>query len=253
MALQAEMAEVPFGNALTEVARNGRRRAMRRRLQEFRRQQLIHMQGLVRHVQFAADGSVETDGAREVEDIPLYLPSDHHIQDYRANICDGNLIHIEDQLRETQANEALDELRRHLRTRTFANKYKIKNMVGQRANMRGRQWLATIDRRALTAAKKYRRARSALYSLRGEGEWVKALQELRDEDIRSFNERALTEHEQAQRAAVRRAAGMPVEGVFGLDFQDDLPICEGRRTMSWIWLAERGGDDDGDPAVQECR
>ena len=211
------------------------------------------MGGLARRVQFAADGSVEDDIAREVEDVPLYMPSDHRISAFRADVCDANLTQIEDRLRNSQANEALDDLRRHLRTRTFANKYKIKNMVGQRANLRGRQWLATIDRRAMAAAKKYRRARDALRNLRGPGEWERALQELRDEDVRSFNERALTEQEQMERAAVRRAAGMPIEGVFGLDFRDDQPICEGRRTISWIWLAERGGDDENDPMVQECK
>lgn len=251
MHLQAEIADIPFGNVLTELARNERRRALRRKLQEFRRQQLIHMPGLVRVVQFAADGSVEGEAAQEVEDIPLYLPSDSRLEHHRRNVCDANLLRLEDQLREAQAKEALDDLRRQLRTRTFANRYKIKNMVGQRANTRGRSWLAIIDRRALSAAKKYRRARGALLQVRGPGDWEKILKVLRDEDVRSFNERALTEQEKAERAAIRQAAGMSVEGVYGLDFQDDLPIREGRRTLSWIWLAENAGEDDNDPYVQE--
>lgn len=209
------------------------------------------MPGLAQHVRFAADGSVEGDAVREVEDIPLYLPSDSWVQAYRANVCDDNLIRIEDRLRDAQASEGLQELRRHLRTRTFVNRYKIKNLVGQRDNGIGRQWLATIDRRAMAAANKYRRARTALLHLRGPGEWEKTLRELRDDDVRSFNERALTEQEKIQCAAVRQAAGMPIEGVYGLDFEDGLPICEGRRTMSWIWLAEGAGDDDNDPIVQE--
>lgn len=46
---------------------------------------------------------------------------------------------------------------------------------------------------------------------------------------------------------------MPVEGVFGLDFDKGLPEAEGRRTLSWIWLVVGGGDDENDPHYQECK
>ena len=91
-----------------------------------------------------------------------------------------------------------------------------------------------------------------LLQLRGPGEWERTLRVLQDEDVRSFNERVLTEQEQADRASIRRAAGMPVEGVFGLDFREDIPLAEGCRTLSWIWLAEGGAEDDNDPNFQEC-
>lgn len=202
MALQAGIANVPFGNVLTELARNERCRALRRKILDFRRDQRVHMPGLAARVQFAADGSVEDGVALEPENIPLYLPSDTRNRGHRDNICDGHLIQLEDRLCETQALEALDDLHQQLRTRTFANLFKIKNFVGQTQNAQGRQWQATINRRAMAAAKRYRRGRVSLLELRGQGDWEKTFQVLHDEDVRSFNERALTEHEQAVRAEI---------------------------------------------------
>ena len=93
----------------------------------------------------------------------------------------------------------------------------------------------------------------AVLQTAGPGAWERRLQLLRDEDIRSFNERALTEQEKADRAAIRQAAGMPVDGIFGLDFLDGLEARGGRRMLSWIWLVEGGAEDENDPNYQECK
>ena len=103
------------------------------------------------------------------------------------------------------------------------------------------------------AAKRYRRAREALLQLQGPGDWEQRWRVLQDEDVRSFNERALTEQEKIDRAAIRRAAGMPVEGIFGLDYQENLTVREGRRMLSWIWLVDGGVGDENDPNYQECK
>ena len=86
-----------------------------------------------------------------------------------------------------------------------------------------------------------------------DGDWERALKVLADDDVRSLNERILTEQEKADRAALRRTAGMPVEGVLGLAYESGPPIGEGRRTISWIWLADGGGEDDNDPNTRECK
>ncbi|KAI0702994.1 hypothetical protein BC835DRAFT_1410784 [Cytidiella melzeri] len=171
MSLQADVAHVPFGNVLTELSRNKRHRALHRKLGEFRRLQRNHMPQLSMHVQFATNGSIDDGVAREPEEMPLCLPSDRMIVAFREQVCNANLLRIEEVLRVTLAEELLNNLCRHLRTRSFASKYKIENMVRQRANTCGRQWLATIDRRAMTAAKRYRKSRAALRELRGLGNW----------------------------------------------------------------------------------
>ena len=154
MALQSDIAAVPFGNVLTELARNERRRAVRRKLIDFRREQRVHMPGLEQIIQFEANGAIVDDN-REPEHIPLCLPSDVRLEGHRGEVCNDDLVQLEGRLRVSQAEEALDNLRHQLHVRTFANKFKVKNMVGQRENARGRQWQATIDRRATAAAKRY--------------------------------------------------------------------------------------------------
>lgn len=253
MALRADIADVPFGTVLTELSRNQRQRAIQHKLVQFRTKQVTQMPGLARHVHFLPNGSVDNNVQQRPEDITLYMPSDVHLRDLRGDVCDIRLCNIEERLRETQAKEALDDLRRHLRTRTFASKFKVKHAVGQRANTRARQWLATIERRAMASARLYRHARQALYELRGPGDWERALKILEDDDVRSLNERALTQQEKYDRAALRRTAGMPVDGVLGIAYESGPPIGDGRRTLSWIWLSEGGGDDNNDENNRECK
>ncbi len=218
----------------------------------FRRKQLIRMPGLAQHVRFLPNGAVDNNATQHPEDIPLYMPSHPALRASRATICDPELCNTEQRLRDAQAQESLESLRRQLHTRTFANKYKIKHAVGQDANTRARQWLASIERRAMSSVKIYRHARAALLELRGPRPWENALKVLQDDDVRSLNERALTEQEKIERAALRRTMGMPEEGILGRAYESGPPIGEGRRTLSWIWLAEGAGQDSNDPAFREC-
>lgn len=250
--MKADIDNVPFGTVLAEINREERRRVIRQKITQFRRKQLIQMPGLGRHVRFVANGAVETNAHQLPELIPLYMPSHPDLRAGRAEVCEVQLCNLEERLRETQAGEALQHLRRHLQTRTFACKYKLKNAVGQRANTRARQWIANIERRVMASAKLYRHARAALLELRGPGPWENTLRVLAEDDVRSLNERALTEHEKAERAALRRAAGMPVDGVLGLSYESGPPIGDGRRTLSWIWLAEGAGEAHNDVYFREC-
>ena len=74
------------------------------------------------------------------------------------------------------------------------------------------------------------------------------MKELRDEDVRALNERALTEHEKQEReqrtAAGRRTSDDSREGVVV-----NGALSEGRRTLSWIWFTT--SDDDNSPAMHE--
>lgn len=73
-------------------------------------------------------------------------------------------------------------------------------------------------------------------ALRGAGDWEKTLRVLDDADVRGLNERALTEHEKAERAAVRERGGF-VDDVGGVPVAQTVSVGEGRRTLSWIWSA----------------
>ncbi|KIP01314.1 hypothetical protein PHLGIDRAFT_55306, partial [Phlebiopsis gigantea 11061_1 CR5-6] len=240
-------------NALGRLSQIERRKNLRRKILELRKAQLMYMPGLSMHVRFREDGCPDHLASLDAEHIPLYLPSDPALAGVQLTASSKELVDLESRLREAQAQEALDDLRSVLRTRTFANKYKIKNVTGQRSNVRARSWQDTINRRATACAAQYRRARTALLILRGPGTWERSLKVLEDNDIRAINDRVLSEQEKEERARLRIATDLPVEGVYGLGMQDGVQVGEGRRTLSWIWIEDRGGgDDDGDPRVQEC-
>lgn len=203
--------------------------------------------------QFVPDGALDPDveAWQTCEQIPLYLPSSLD-SDTRAAVCDGNLVDTEDKLRFAQLGESLDDLRQHLRSRIFANKFKIKNITGQRANTRARQWQKTIDKRIIGAKWTYRRARAAVLGLKGRGEWERQYRVLNDDDVRAFNERALTRQEQEERAEARRASGLLEEEVLAAPLEQGLETGEGRRHISWIWHTSGGfrvGEDEDRGAV----
>lgn len=239
----------PVVSALTGVSRIERRRALRKKLQEFQWLQAIYMPGLLSIID-SLNAPETNEPECQPEDILLFLPSHSLLKNARSMF--GKLPDIEARLREAQAHEFLDELHRQLRTRTFANKYKKKWVTGQRMSIWARKWQENIDIRAAACAKHYRMTCEALLELRGPGEWENTLRVLCDDDIRAINDRALSDREREERRALREAASMPVKGVFGQGLQDGVESEEGRRTISWIWLGDctSEGDDD-DPRVQE--
>ena len=176
----------------------------------------------------------------------LHLPSSFTVQ-VRADTCPAPITLLEDRLREAQAFEALDDMRRYLRQRSFASNFKIKNVTGQRANTRARQWINTINNKVVAAKVLYRRARACLFSLRGPGDWENTLRVLADADVRGVNERALTAEEKADRLAVQEAGGV-IDPVDGVPIQQTISLGDGRRTLSWIWYS--GGLDAGDKEMQ---
>lgn len=144
----------------------------------------------------------------------------------------------EEILREAQAYEALDSLRRELRGRVFANKFKIRNITGQTANTRARAWQKSIDSRAIEQKHTYRAARAALLALRGPGEWEGVLRPLEEADVRAFNERAMTEQERHERDEAKRMAGLIEEEIAAVPVEEGgVSRGDGHRRMSWIWYS----------------
>lgn len=225
---------------LDQVNITEQRLSIRRKMERFREQQVTHMPNLAAHLD---DGALDTTTANweTCERMPLYLPSSLEPA-MRTQVCSEQLTFAESELRLAHVSEALDSLRLHLRTRVFANKFKIKNMMGQRSNTRTRQWQKTIDKKVIASKRRYRFSRAALYSLRGNGDWENLYRELKDEDVRSFNERALTLTEIEERQAARRAAGLHEEEVLAAPLEDGIQLGEGRRHLSWIWLTQGGFD-----------
>ncbi|KAL6302867.1 hypothetical protein BKA93DRAFT_818322 [Sparassis latifolia] len=100
----------------------------------------------------------------EAENIELTMPSSLPA-DLRARICVPGLAEMEDELWFAEATEALDDVRRQLRTRTVYNHSKIKNVKGQRLNTCTRAVQSGVDGCIHAATLHYRHSRSALLSL----------------------------------------------------------------------------------------
>jgi len=109
----------------------------------------IHMPGLMLNEEQSDYGS-----STAVNEIPLHLPSSVATVDQMQTAL-PELFEAKADLQYGQAWDALDELRRHLRTRTCTNRFKIKNITGQRANTRARTMQKGIDVRVKLAAAKY--------------------------------------------------------------------------------------------------
>ncbi|KAF8122930.1 hypothetical protein K438DRAFT_1651868, partial [Mycena galopus ATCC 62051] len=173
------------------------------------------------------------------ETISVYLPSSLPAN-VRQTVCVSALVEQEDALRKAQADEALCELRAALRTRVFAFRFKRKNMDGQGAYTKTRELSDGIEDRVRSAATRYRAARAALFALRGAGSWESVLQELKQEDVRGMNERALNDEEKEENRKARLLAGLP-ETADGGDIDE---YGDGRRSLSWIWYSAAAGGPD---------
>ncbi|KAJ2919067.1 hypothetical protein MD484_g1365, partial [Candolleomyces efflorescens] len=143
-------------------------------------------------------------------EVKLWLPS----QIGKSASFDLSLAEIEYKLRNAQAHEALDTLRRNLQIR--ATLYDVKNrwLRGQGANTRALNAIATVQARIVAARDEYRQARIALLALSDLLDYPRVDQEflpLQDQDIRSMTE------------------GEPGQG-------------ETRRTLSWIWRRVNAAD-----------
>lgn len=188
--------------------------------------------------------AIETAAEIPIHSIPLQLPSSVLPAD-RARTCQAYLFAVEADLRYGQAHDALEEVRRHLRTRTSTNRFKIKNITGQRANTRARTLQKSIDKRIKISTAKYRCARAAHLALIGPGVWESVLQALEPADVRALNERSLTTHEEEESRRLRLRTRLPNENdEFTIDETTTGGPGEGFRTLSWIWLRPTGSQEE---------
>lgn len=160
---------------------------------------------------------------------------------------------MEDRLRFAEASDSLENLRHHLRTRSFTNRFKIANVTGQIHNTRARETQHTIDDKVRTAELQYRRARAAVLTLRGPGEWEEVLQVLAQSDVRALNERELTAQEAEDIRKLRARAGValdPEELAAERTVSAVAVVGEGQRTPSWIWFRGNAHERADDPLTR---
>ncbi|KAF7791816.1 hypothetical protein EIP86_002840 [Pleurotus ostreatoroseus] len=235
--LKRDVSITPAANALGQTTRMERRIALWKKIEQYRKAQEFYMPGLARAIRDVED-RIGQPGWQEAEQVPLYLPSYFEDPAARATACDPKIASMEEVIREADAYESLDKLRRRLHARVFANKFKIKNVTGQRANTKARSWQKTIDQQIIESKHRYRRSRMALLALRGPGTWSETiLRELTDADVRAFNERAMTLEEIREREAARRASGIQEEEIMAVPLDEGLALGEALRVE---WARSKG-------------
>ncbi|KAL0058853.1 hypothetical protein AAF712_014457 [Marasmius tenuissimus] len=146
------------------------------------------------------------------ETMKLFIPSTLSASS-RSAILPLEVIALEDRLRFAQAYESLSDLRTQLRTRSVAyrNTSRLAASQGMYTKMRALQDKIEIKIKGLTST--YRTARAALIETRGEGNWMRHLKVLHDEDIRGISERVLKDSEKEEYRRAQEKAGVSADAI----------------------------------------
>lgn len=226
-----------------------RRTTIYRKVQKFRGLQQLFMPNLRSALKL--DENEFKGRWSDAEKIILYLPSTLP-DDIRVRVTTTDTVDTELALREAEAFDALDGLRNRLRSRTFMNAYKIKNITGQNPNTKARELQARVDARVHLLKVRYRRARQCVRNLVGEARWYaetwsERMKELKEEDVRGVSEKAMNEAErQSYNFALQQANIRPTLATNRT--LKEKP--DGTHTISWIWTSANVLDEKSDPGLQ---
>lgn len=214
--------------------------AIRHQLQSLRTVQAIympcvprllaqHLQSLRQAAMNAMTSALPATGellADHPEDLPLFLPNE--ISDDDLERCSPDIAKIEEHLREVQLRECLDKLRVQLHIKSCLVTHKNRNVRGQVPNLRARRQLDVNGGKIEVIANKYRYARVAKLKLSGPGPWERKWRVLARTDVRTM----LAEDDPANKKAAEQARDLGAKGTHRAPL-----MSEGRRTVSWIWMA----------------
>ncbi|KDQ30010.1 hypothetical protein PLEOSDRAFT_1037626, partial [Pleurotus ostreatus PC15] len=210
-----------LGNHATELQRTHileRRNRLMRRITTWQSIQELYVPGIGLYQRSSTDRSVDTFKA---EDIDLLLPS-NIIPRFHVNV---KLAEYEFRLRYGSAHDLLTELRRQLLILGTMYQSKDRYVRGQEHNTRSVTLIKNVQSRINFAAVRYRSNREALVSLStflNKSGWESTLRVLEDSDLR------------------------------GLKEGEDASSSEGRRTLSWIWMTQRGNELEMTESMSEA-
>jgi hypothetical protein len=239
-------------SAVERAKFQGSRASLAHKIVQYRDLQHAHMPGLERT-------PTEEGSTGQPEEFILLLPSSL-IADRRAQAYEGDgLIKTEEALREAAAHQALDDVRRHLLTRTALYADKRQGAQSVAAAGRTQASIKAAQARVMAGYHRYRRHWAVLDALRPQNssqspsDWRDDLRPLSTDDLIGLNtnEAALQEKESILRAkALAQSAGPSAsttdlsDGSTGAVELLSDPYQHGQqgRKISWIWPhAELGG------------
>ncbi|KAL0571778.1 hypothetical protein V5O48_010190 [Marasmius crinis-equi] len=255
----AVSAEAKTQTTFQQRSVQGRRTKLLARIRKYRECLLIHNPYLRRLIETESTTCLDRPEAMK-----LYLPSSLP-ELFRGMACSDSSIDIENRLRYAQAYDALHQLRQQLRARSVAYRNKSRLTVSQGVHTRMNTLQTSIESKIRAIKETYRRARAALLALRGDGRWTASLQELKDQDIRGFGERALKDKEKEDWIRAQELAGVDADAIDDvingvnqniptMSFNRVLALGQGKEenALSWIWYTHRpmegenSGSNDGD-------
>ncbi|KAF8209183.1 hypothetical protein K438DRAFT_1572996 [Mycena galopus ATCC 62051] len=196
-----------------------RRVALVKRIRAFRNLQRTYMPKLRRFLTATQRELWDSEAERNAEAVRLFMPSDISDRQTRERACAVGLPEVETDLRTGEAREALNALRKGLRTRTMTNRFRLRHCTGQRMLTRGQGVLRQVNLKIHKAKLRYRYVRNTLMRLKGHGPWERELRVLEDSD-----------------------GGIAAFGVVALG--------ESRRTLSWIWYVVKSEDPSEEELVE---
>ncbi|KAL0062841.1 hypothetical protein AAF712_010296 [Marasmius tenuissimus] len=184
-----------------------RRTNLLQRIRHFREALLVHIPSLRRLIE-----AKPLSECSHPEMMKLFIPSTLSASSQSA-IFPLEVIALEDRLRFAQAYESLSDLRTQLRTRSVAyrNTSRLATSQGMYTKMRALQDKIEIKIKGLTLT--YRTARAALIETRGEGDWMRHLRPLHDEDIRGISEQVLKDSEKEEYQQAQEKAGVSADAI----------------------------------------
>ncbi|KAJ7088015.1 hypothetical protein B0H15DRAFT_922918 [Mycena belliarum] len=249
--LEIDIKAVPHPSATQKLAIMKRKTTLLKRIYKFRQQQRVYMPALRGFLTDRERQTFDGNGDAPPETTRLFMPSEIGNPDHRRRACAIGLSEIEARMREGETNEALEEVRQGLRSRTLTNRFRIKHYTGQGALTRGQGILRQINIKIHLAKLRYRYARAALVALWGHGVWEEKLKVLRDEDVRALNERAL-EAEEVARGEQLDELAETLGTTNYVSTAERLVSGEGSHTLSWIWYTVETTGADDDPKLHEA-
>jgi len=167
-----------------------------------------------------------------------------------------------------QLADMLNSVRHTLRVKARMVQFKNRNIRGQRSGTRSRAIIDNVHDRVKSAALRYRIAREARLALEGEGAWCLVYRELRNEDVRSYQDPSRSRPSQGRRGTeeddTMEGGGYEDEGHDEIDlFPEERDgragTGETRRLLSWIWttpgLSGQDSTESGDDILRAewCR
>jgi hypothetical protein len=225
-----------------------KRNVLRRRIDKWREIQSVYMPSITTHLAQSVCPDDDDQFFECPEAIPLCLPST--LPPDIISTIPPKIVEIEKCLRVSQADDSLNDIRKFLRITMGLWDYKRAHVgPSQRNGTRMYASISTYREKVNRCASRYRAARDALSVLDPGGTWATRLQELKSTDIRP----PIRDMEKIPKPkGVRRAHNTT---------RKDPEASEGRRALSWIWLAaqpqgaESGGDDveSGQSEIDESK